>query len=174
MALGVLVEVDLDGSALDLGWVNAARWAPYLLVGLFAGVLADRARRRPLLAAADLARAVVLAAVPLLAALDVLTLGTLTALVAAFGLAAVVGDAAQQSFLPRLVGPVGLARANTRLQQGDAAAQGVGPLLGGALAAAGRRWRCSSARPATWSPRSSCSRHRCTTPARRGRRRGLC
>jgi len=137
VAIGVLVEVDLDGTALDLGWVNAARWAPYLLVGLVAGVLADRVRRRPLLAGADLVRAAVLAAVPLLAALDLLTLATLTALVAVFGLAAVVGDAAQQSFLPRLVGPAGLGRANTRLQQGDAAAQGVGPLVGGALAAAG-------------------------------------
>ncbi len=137
VAIGVLVEVELGGTALDLGWVNAARWAPYLLVGLFAGVLADRVRRRPLLAGADLARAAVLAAVPLLAALGVLTLPALTALVAAFGLASVVGDAAQQSFLPRLVPPAGLGRANTRLQQGDAVAQGTGPLLGGALAAAG-------------------------------------
>lgn len=137
VAIGVLAEVDLDGTALDLGWVNAARWAPYLLVGLVAGVLADRVRRRPLLAGADLVRAAALAAVPLLAALDLLTLATLTALVAVFGLAAVVGDAAQQSFLPRLVGSAGLGRANTRLQQGDAAAQGVGPLVGGALASAG-------------------------------------
>ncbi|MCO7220712.1 MFS transporter [Klenkia sp. PcliD-1-E] len=137
VAIGVLVEVELGGTALDLGWVNAARWAPYLLVGLVAGVLADRVRRRPLLAGADLARAAVLGVVPLLAALGVLTLPVLTALVGAFGLASVVGDAAQQSFLPRLVGTAGLGRANTWLQQGDAAAQGVGPLVGGALAAAG-------------------------------------
>ena len=137
VAIGVLVEEDLSGTALDLGWVNAARWAPYLLVGLLAGVLADRVRRRPLLAGADLARAVVLALVPVLAATDLLTVSTLAGLLAAFGLAAVLGDAAQQSFLPRLVGSAGLSRANTRLQQSDAAAQGVGPLLGGALAAAG-------------------------------------
>jgi predicted MFS family arabinose efflux permease len=137
VAIGVLVENGLGGTALDLGWVNAARWAPYLLVGLLAGVLADRVRRRPLLAGADLARAVVLALVPVLAVADLLSVPTLAGLLAAFGLAAVLGDAAQQSFLPRLVGSAGLPRANTRLQQSDAAAQGVGPLLGGALAAGG-------------------------------------
>lgn len=56
LAVGVLIVVDLDGSATDVGWVNAARWAPYLLVGLFVGVLADRVRRKPLLVSTDLGR----------------------------------------------------------------------------------------------------------------------
>jgi len=34
VALQVLVVDDLGGSATDVGLVNAARWAPYLLVGL--------------------------------------------------------------------------------------------------------------------------------------------
>jgi len=50
VALVVLVERDLGGSTADFGFVSAARWAPYLLVGPFAGVLADRVRRRPPLA----------------------------------------------------------------------------------------------------------------------------
>lgn len=49
VAVGVLVAQTLGGDALDQGWVNAARWAPYLLVGLLAGVVADRLRRKPLL-----------------------------------------------------------------------------------------------------------------------------
>lgn len=137
VAVGVLVEDDLGGTALDLGWVNAARWAPYLLVGLLAGVLADRVRRKPLLVGTALGRGVVLAMVPLLALTGRLSVWTLAGLLLAFGLLSVLGDAAQQAFLPRLVGPAGLSRGNTRLQQSDAAAQGVGPLIGGALAALG-------------------------------------
>ncbi len=135
VALQVLVVNDLGGSATDVGLVNAARWAPYLLVGLLVGVLADRLRRRPVLVATDLGRAVVLAGIPLLAALDRLTLPALLALVATLGLLSLANDAAHQSFLPRLVPRAGLSRANARLQQSDAAAQTSGPALGGALVA---------------------------------------
>ena len=34
VALSVLILVTLDGTALDQGAVNAARWLPYLLFGL--------------------------------------------------------------------------------------------------------------------------------------------
>jgi len=135
VALQVLVVDDLGGSATDVGLVNAARWAPYLLVGLLVGVLADRLRRRPVLVATDLGRAVVLAGIPLLALLDRLTLPALLALVAALGLLSLGNDAAHQSFLPRLVPRAGLSRANARLQQSDAAAQTSGPALGGVLVA---------------------------------------
>jgi len=135
VALQVLVVDDLGGSATDVGLVNAARWVPYLLVGLLIGVLADRLRRRPVLVATDLGRAVVLGGIPLLAALDRLTLPALLALVATLGLLSLANDAAHQSFLPRLVPRTGLSRANARLQQSDAAAQTSGPALGGALVA---------------------------------------
>jgi len=135
VALQVLVVDDLGGSATDVGLVNAARWAPYLLVGLLVGVLTDRLRRRPVLVATDLGRAVVLAGIPLLAALDRLSLPALLALVATLGLLSLGNDAAHQSFLPRLVPRTGLSRANARLQQSDAAAQTSGPALGGALVA---------------------------------------
>ncbi|KQS56896.1 hypothetical protein ASG36_17970 [Geodermatophilus sp. Leaf369] len=134
VAVGVLVSVTLGGSSLDQGWVNAARWAPYLLVGLLAGVVADRVRRRPLLVGTGLGRGVVLALVPVLWATGELTVASVAAVLFGFGLLSVFGDAAQQSLLPRLVPTAGLARANTALHQSEAVAQGGGPLLGGALA----------------------------------------
>ena len=57
LALQVLVVVMLVGTATDVGVVNAARWLPYLALGLVAGVLADRLRRRPMLVITDLGRA---------------------------------------------------------------------------------------------------------------------
>ncbi|WP_460432920.1 MFS transporter, partial [Arthrobacter tumbae] len=61
VALSVLVLVSLDGTALDQGLVNAARWAPYLLFGLLAGIWVDRFRRRTVLIAGDFGRGLVLA-----------------------------------------------------------------------------------------------------------------
>lgn len=133
LAVGVLVVVNLDGSAADVGWVNAARWAPYLVLGLLVGVLADRVRRKPLLVSTDLARAVVLGAIPLCAFTDTLTVAVLIALMFVFGLLSVCNDAAHQSFLPRLLPRAALPHANARLQQSDAVAQTSGPLLAGGL-----------------------------------------
>lgn len=135
LAIGVLVVVDLEGSATDVGWVNAARWAPYLLVGLVAGVLADRVRRKPLLVSTDLGRAVLLGTVPLLASTGALTVWTLVVLLFVLGLLSVCNDAAHQSFLPRLLPVSCLQRANTRLQQSDAVAQTSAPMLAGGLVA---------------------------------------
>ena len=73
---------------------------PYLAVGLFAGVLADRVRRKPLLVGTDLGRAIVLAGVPLLAATGHLNVPVLAALMVVFGLLSVLNAAAHQSFLP--------------------------------------------------------------------------
>ena len=73
-ALQALVVLTLHGSAADVGWVNAARWLPYLLVGLVVGAVVDGRRRLPLLIGTDLVQAVVLLLIPLLWWLDVLTL----------------------------------------------------------------------------------------------------
>ncbi|WP_052542263.1 MFS transporter [Cryobacterium roopkundense] len=67
LALSVLVLLTLGGSPLDQGMVNAGRWAPYLLFGLFAGVWVDRFRRRLVLVVGDVGRGVLLTTVCLLA-----------------------------------------------------------------------------------------------------------
>ncbi|GEK23176.1 MFS transporter [Cellulomonas xylanilytica] len=133
LALQVIVVDVLDGDAVDVGLVNAARWAPYLLLGLLAGVLVDRVRRRPVLVATDLLSAVALATIPVLAATGHLAVGWLVVLMAVFGLCTLVGDAAFQSFVPRVV-PTGLlGPAHARLDQSDAVAQASGPALAGGL-----------------------------------------
>ena len=62
-----------------------------------------------------------------------LSLVVLVAFMAVFGLASLANDAASQSFLPRLVPPGLLTRANARLDQSDAVAQTSGPALAGGL-----------------------------------------
>lgn len=133
VALQVLVVVTLHGTAADVGLVTGARWLPYLVVGLVVGVVADRIRRRPVLVLTDLTRCGLLAAVPLLVHLGVLSIGGLVVFMVFFGLASLINEAAHQPFLPLLVPPGELTPANARLGQTSSAAQTGGPALAGAL-----------------------------------------
>ncbi len=114
LALQTLVVLTLHGSAVQVGWLNAARWLPYLVVGVVVGALVDRQRRRPVMVATDLAQAVLLVAIPVLWWLGLLSLPALLGVVMVFGAASVVNDAAAMSFLPRLVAPRYLQRAIPR------------------------------------------------------------
>ncbi|MBG6185485.1 MFS family permease [Arthrobacter sp. CAN_A214] len=119
VALSVLILVSLNGTAFDQGLVNAARWAPYLLFGLLAGIWVDRFRRRTVLITGDVGRGLVLATLCLLGVLGLLNVPTVMVLVFSFGTLALMSDAAYQSFLPQLVSRPLLTRANARLQQSD-------------------------------------------------------
>lgn len=133
LALQTMVVVTLQGTAVEVGWLNSARWLPYLLFGLVVGALVDRARRRPVMIVTDLARAVLLSLVPLAWSLDLLTFALLLVLVVLFGTASLINDAASMSFLPRLVPGAQLQRAHARLDRADAVAQTAGPAVAGAL-----------------------------------------
>jgi MFS family permease len=78
-------------------------------------------------------RCVLLVAIPTLAVAQHLSIVVLVAFMIVFGLASLANDAASQSFLPRLVPPRLLTRANARLDQSDAVAQTSGPALAGGL-----------------------------------------
>ncbi len=132
-ALQALVVLTLHGSSSDVGWVNAARWLPYLVVGLVVGAVVDGRRRLPLMVGTELAQAGVLGLIPLLWWLDALTLPVLIAVVLVYGTVAVVNSAAEMSLLPRLVPRAQLQPAHARIDGADAAASTTGPALGGVL-----------------------------------------
>jgi len=135
VAMPVLVVQLLHASPFEVGIVNAAQFVPYAVLGLFAGVYTDRWRRRPILVWASVGRALSLGAIPVLWLLGALQIWMLVVLLLLFGAFSVFGFAATQSFLPRLVPRSRLVVANARLDQTDAAAQTLGPALGGALVA---------------------------------------
>lgn len=133
LALQTIVLVSLGGGAAQVGWLNSARWLPYLLLGLVVGALVDRVRRRPIMMMADLARAVLLGLIPLAWVFDALTFPLLLVVVLLFGTASLVNDAASMSFVPRLVPRHGLQRAHARLDGAGAVAETAGPAMAGAL-----------------------------------------
>src|SRR5437868_15119767 len=68
-----LLVFKLTGSALNLAISMAVYFIPYLLFGLVIGAWVDRVDRKRLMIATDVARAAVIASIPLLASLDRLT-----------------------------------------------------------------------------------------------------
>ncbi|MEU0315124.1 MFS transporter [Nocardioides sp. NPDC006273] len=135
VAVQVLVVQVLVASPMEVGIVNAARVLPYAFLGLFAGVLVDRVRRKPLLVWSNAAQAVALLAIPVLWLADALTLVVVAAVLFVVGALSVLEIAARQSFLPRLVPKRALLSANARIDQGDTVAMTSGPALGGGLVA---------------------------------------
>jgi MFS family permease len=132
-ALGFTAILALNATPLQLGVLSAVRAAPVLLLGLLAGVWADRLRRRNILIAADLGRALALMAVPLAAALGALHIEVLYVVAAIVAGLAVFFDVAYPSYVPSLVSPEQLVRANSSLSASESLAEIAGPGLGGAL-----------------------------------------
>lgn len=135
VAMPVLVVQVLDASALQVGLVSAAQFLPYGILGLFAGVFVDRWPRKPTVVWASMGRALSLGAIVVLWLSGVLQIWMLVLALLAFGSFSVFGFAATQSLLPRLVRRDELVTANARLDQTDAAAQTLGPTIGGSLVA---------------------------------------
>jgi len=136
LALQTLVVLTLHGSAAEVGWLNSARWLPYLVVGVVVGALVDRHPRRPILVITDLVQAGLLVTIPLLWWIHRLSFPGLLVVVMAYGTASVINGAAAMSLLPRLVQRGDLQRAHARGDGADAVAMSAGPALGGLLVSA--------------------------------------
>jgi MFS family permease len=135
-ALQTLVVLTLHGSAADVGWLNAASTAPYLVFGLVVGAVVDGRRRLPLMVSTDLVQAVLLLAIPVLWWIGLLSIPSLLLVVLAYGTASVVNVAAAMSLLPRLVEQQQLQPAHARIDGADAVSMTVGPAVGGLVVAA--------------------------------------
>jgi MFS family permease len=98
-----------------------------------AGAVVDRLRRRPVLIAANLGRAVLLGLVPLFALTGTLRVELLYAVAFLTGTQAVFFDLAYLSYLPALVARDRLVEANSKLQATASVAQVGGPGLAGVL-----------------------------------------
>src|SRR5574340_242878 len=75
--LPIVAVLTLNATQQQVALLYIADAVPALVLGLAVGALADRARRRPLLIAADVGRALALLVIPLAAALGGLSLALL-------------------------------------------------------------------------------------------------
>lgn len=111
---------------------------PYLLVGLYAGVLADRVDRRRLVILVNLARAVVVAALTVTIVTGAINVVVVLATLFLLGVAEVFSDITKSTLLPMVVPKQELGVANARfVTTWLTANQLVGPPVGAFLFAAG-------------------------------------
>ena len=122
------VAIDiLEASTFQVALLGVVDFLPFLLIGLPAGVWVDRLRRRPVMIAGDLGRAVALATIPIAFLLGVLTIVQLYVVGFVVGVLTVFFDVAYQSYLPSLVARDQLQEGNAKLEISRAGAQVVGP-----------------------------------------------
>ncbi len=133
LALPLTAIQVLGAEPLQLGLLAAAATLPFLTVGLAVGAWVDRVRRRPVLIAADLGRAVALATIPLAFALGVLTIEQLLVVAFVVGVMDVFFDVAYDAFLPVLVPRDRLVQGNSRIETSRSSAQVLGPGIAGFL-----------------------------------------
>jgi MFS family permease len=133
LAIPVLAVLILNASEWEVGVLNAAGFAAFLVVGLPAGAWIDRMRKRHVMIWADAVRAVALAAIPMLWWLGALEMWHLYAVALIVGIATVFFDVSYQSIIPSLVRPSQIAEANGKLQSTYELANIAGPGIGGWL-----------------------------------------
>jgi MFS family permease len=123
----------LTHSPFQLGIVAALDMLPYTFFALPAGVYIDRWDRRAVMLIADVVRFVVLASVPLAAAVHLLGMPHIYAVAFIAGSARVWHEVASYALLPSLVGSSRLIEGNSRLEMSQGLAALVGPSMGGFL-----------------------------------------
>jgi MFS family permease len=128
-----LAAVGMGATATEMGVLGALRWLPYLLFRLVAGAWLDRIRRRSVLVATHVGRAVLLAAVPIAALVGGLRIELLFVVAFGAGTLTVLSDGAYQSLPPTIVPRERLVEANSRFSLSFSIAQVAGPGVGGIL-----------------------------------------
>ena len=131
--LSFAAVMSLGATPAQIGILAALVRGPAIFVGLTAGGMVDRRRRRPVLIGADLGRALVLASMPVAAWLHVLSLIQVYAVAALVGALSVLFDIADHAYLPSLVAREQLVEANSKLATTDGLAEIGGPALYGVL-----------------------------------------
>ncbi|WP_375489256.1 MFS transporter [uncultured Jatrophihabitans sp.] len=133
--LPLLAVVRLHAGPGAMGLLAAAAWLPWLVVGVPVGVLVDRLSARGVMMTADLVSAAALLSIPAAAAADVLSMAQLLCVALVTGTCTVFFRAAYPALLRRIASSNHLTSANARMLGTEAAADVVGPSLGGWLAA---------------------------------------
>jgi MFS family permease len=130
-----LLIFQLTHSAVNLALTMAAEFLPYLLFGLLIGAWVDRLDRKRLMIIVDIGMAFVIGSIPLMAALEHLTVWWIYGAIFVNQTLFIFFSAAEFAAIPSLVGTDDLVTANGRIQASYFAAMVLGPLLAGALVA---------------------------------------
>lgn len=133
IALPLVAALSLGAGAGGVSVVATASFLPNVLLPLFAGHWLESRRRRRIMIAADILRAMLLALIPLAWAVDMLSLTLLAVVAFGVGAASVMFDVGSFAYMPSLVTEEDLPAANQAMQGSATAAQVAGPGVAGLL-----------------------------------------
>ena len=141
LAAGPLLVASETRSAFLVAAAALLQRLPWLLLGLQAGVIADRVDRRLLLVSSEAFRAAVIVVLAVGLIAGHVSIVLVLAAMLLLGVADVFSNTTSQTLLPMLVGKVDLGLANSRLMGGSLAGQQLfGPPVGAFLFSVGRAW----------------------------------
>ncbi|MFJ8435549.1 MFS transporter [Kitasatospora sp. NPDC094019] len=134
VAMPLIAVSELHASTFQIGLLSAASWAPWLVVGLAAGVWVDRLPRRTVMLVSAAVSLVLFTAVPAAAWAGRLSTGLLLAVALLTGTSAVFFQTAYTAYLPDLLAPADQPEGNAKLHGSASAAQIAGLGSGGLVA----------------------------------------
>jgi MFS family permease len=132
-AMSFTAVLFLQATPFQMALLSSMQLVPGFLAGLFAGAWVDRVRRRPMMIAVDIGRAVILGMIPLAALLRILHIEQLYIVALAVGILTMIFELAYQAYLPGLVGKQHLVEGNSKLSASAAVSEFGGFTLGGWL-----------------------------------------
>ena len=135
LAIPVIAVSVLGATSFEVGLLNAAETLAFLVIGLPAGAWIDRWIKRKVMLRADLIRALLLAAIPVLWFTHLLAFWQLVIVATAVGVCSVFFDVSYQSFIPNLVRNDQIGDANSKLETSAQVARIAGPAAAGGLLA---------------------------------------
>lgn len=133
LAVPLIAILQLGAGPAEMGTLGASGTAAFIVVGLVAGVIADRLPRRLVMVATAFGSAAALATIPFASGAGALRIEQLYAVAFLTGCFGVVGEVAFQSFLPRLVGRERLLAGNAAIRSTGSVTEVVGPSVAGFL-----------------------------------------
>lgn len=133
LAIPLIAAVVLKAGPFELGLLRAVAFLPTLVLALPAGAWLDTVHRRPVMIAADLGRAGLLALIPLAALSGRLHIEELYVIALVVGGLSLLFDIAQSAWLPSAITTRHLVDANSKLELSRWTVQVAGPALAGSL-----------------------------------------
>jgi MFS family permease len=131
LAVPTVAILLLHATPIQVGLLTALEFLPFPVLGLVAGVYADRLKRRPLMIVSDLGRMLALLTIPAAFSLGLLRIEQLYVVGLVVGVFNVFFGISYQSYLPALISRADLVEGNSKLEVSRSTAQLAGPAIAG-------------------------------------------
>jgi MFS family permease len=133
LAVPTIAILIFNAGPLEMGLLSALGNVGYPVLGLFAGVMVDRWRRKPVLIWTNIIQAIALGSIPAAFFLGILSLYQLFIVTLVMSVTIVFFNVAYTAYLPTLIAREDLVEGNSKLETSSSAAAVVGPPIAGGL-----------------------------------------